>query len=221
MSGKNNGNSAGRYPWVWVEIAMFMDMRELDRLFGERSQREHVYTVKWQRKEKRDDVVVHPLKHLAGLNDLIRPQRESDYILGKVLDESNEPRELPALPGGEIPVHPLKEIQLDSGELWFRFRVEKIAFGSKENFEKACNQLGIDPTSNPTQWTSADFYWIASDKKACLWCYNDPRDAEDFYPRYFELTGLRERIIHTADSNDCWNDISGLGRMNVWQDAPW
>ena len=152
---------------------------------------------------------------LRGLDQRIAVERESIYIRAQVEAEIKS--------DGGNPIGRLL-LNLNDDELMFRFRVEKEGFQKKEVFEKVCKHLAIDPKSTPIQPRSeGECWWFSKDNKSCLWCYQDPRQTDDYYPRYFEFTGLRSRVCVAGDCtlHAGIGDLGNLGSSVVWQDAPW
>lgn len=190
-----------------------MDHKELKRLFNEDEQRKYEYGT--DRLRNRTRLVVHPLVKLRGLDRRIGMERESNYIRAQVEEEIKR--------DGGNPIGRLL-LNLKDGELMFRYRIDKEAFQTKEVFEKVCEHLAIDPKSAPIQPRSeGECWWFSKDNKSCLWCAEDPRHTDDYYPRYFEFTGLRSRVCEAGDYtlHAGIGELGNLGSLVVWQDAPW
>ena len=96
-------------------------------------------------------------------------------------------------------LHPINGLDLAGDEEWYYWQVDKEAFGSMEIFFKFFKKAGVDPnhmerwTVDSTEAHDRECYWISDDKKAYIWCYNDPRETDDAYPRYVAVYGVRDR----------------------------
>ena len=228
-----------QYPQVWLQIGRYMHREELKRLFSTEDQAIYVYEQQEndeenagnKRKHRGDgEKLHHPLVKLKGLDQRIQMECESAFIRAQVKDESHHV-EGPsswceiclALLKGQTYTNPIGRLltSLEKDELMFRYRIDKEAFGSKEIFEEVFHSLEIDPKSEPIKMGS-ECFWFSGDDKTCFWCEEDPRETDDYNPRYFEFTGLRSRVLKAGD----YVGRIGLGDFNigpqiVWGSAPW